>query len=985
MTEKKKPKNKKRNANIVRIFAGIVASIVVLAIIGTSIAGYYVFSVLQTAPTLNIKDFASVESSQIFDKDGVLIADIGEELRTNVTYADLPQVVIDAFISIEDSRYFVHNGFDLPRFTMAAIKNLQASVKTGSISFEQGGSTFTMQLIKNTYFTTKTTLAEKSVPRKLKEIYLALQLDQEISKKRVLELYLNKINFGASTTRGIQNAARFYFGKDVTEINLNEAAFLAGVINGPAIYSPFGQYGNITDATKRRNEVLNLMVTHGYITQDEATVAKSVKLEDLFASGAKKIQGSPYQAYIDAVITEVETLTGLDPYTSPMKIYTSMDRELQDVVEKIQNGTTKLKWPNEIIQTAIVSMNNKTGEITALGGGRFYNGERLFNRATSMKKQPGSSLKPVMPYALAFEYLGYSTQQVILDEPYNYRGTDVIVTNFDEKYNGEVTLSTAIARSLNIPSLKTLQAVIDKIGSKKVIAYLNSVGFTQVTSKNFDIGYAIGGSSFEVTPVQEAGAHAAIVNGGNYIQPHTITRVEFKDGSEPLIPAYASTKVISADAAYLSTNMMNYNVVGPYYNYMQILKRPYEVYAKTGTSDWGDKGVPYGIPKGAIKDRWMVASTSQFTTAVWVGYDKAVKGQTSYINSTVGNMNIPGNINSLILNELYRVRPKPASVKQPAGVTSITHVLGVYPYVAPIANMNPKLIVTALIKKDFAQLGTLVAPVLSNPTSFTQSNVDSGSKKQFTFTLNPYPTPESLVVAPPTLKMSLTVGGHTVSATGVRLYDPSWIFGAVKYKVRISIDGTFIAEYAQGTNVFTVPLDVAPGSTVHACGFFGYDISNITSTEICTDTVVSDVQVSVPNNFTGRSYDIFRNWLSSKGKTNQTVFYDLAGAVKSNIGNVKSIDPAIEGTTMTMSALIATNLKVTIYDDRVNPYNLFVGKSIANARTSQLCGLIDCVFNPDIAAGSITQVKVGGVTVANTDTYLVSELANGGITLVTTP
>lgn len=985
MTEKKKLKSKKRRTNIVRILAGIVASIVVLAIIGTSIAGYYVFSVLQTAPTLNIKDFESVESSQIFDKDGVLIADIGEELRTNVTYAELPQVVIDAFVSIEDSRYFVHNGFDLPRFTKAAIENVLASLKTGQISFEQGGSTFTMQLIKNTYFTTKTTLAEKSVPRKLKEIYLALQLDQEISKKRVLELYLNKINFGASTTRGIQNAARFYFGKDVTELNLGEAAFLAGVINAPAIFSPFGQYGNIEKATNRRNEVLNLMAYHGYITTEEATVAKSIKLEDLFASGTKKVEGSPYQAYIDAVITEVQDLTGLDPYTTPMKIYTSMDRELQDVVEKIQNGQTKLKWPNEIIQTAIVSMNNKTGEIIALGGGRFYNGERLFNRATSMKKQPGSSLKPVLSYALAFEYLGYSTQQVILDEPYNYRGTNIIVANFDEKYNGEVTLNAAIARSLNIPALKTLQAVIDKIGSKKVIAYLNSVGFTQVTSKNFDIGYAIGGSSFEITPVQEAGAHAAIINGGNYIQPHTVDRIEFKDGSEPLVPAYASTKVISADAAYLSTNMMEYDVTGPYQNYMQILKRPFQVYAKTGTSDWGDKGVQYGIPKGAVKDRWMVASTSQFTTAVWVGYDKAIKGQANYITNAVSRSNLPGNIQSIIMTELYRARPKPASVKQPAGVTSITHVLGVYPYVAPIANMNPKLIVTALIKKDFAQLGTLVAPVLSNPTSFTSTNVDSGTKKQFTFTLNPYPTPASLVVAPPTLNMSLTVGGRTVSAVGTRLYDPSWIFGAVKYKVRVTIDGTFIAEYAQATNVFTVPLDVAPGSTVHACGFFGYDLSTLTSTEMCQDTVVSDVQINVPSNFTGKSYDTFRNWLSSKGKTDQTVQYSLTGAVKSDIGNVKSIDPAIEGTTMTLSALIATNLTVTVYDDRVNLYNLFVNKSIANAKTSQLCGLITCDFQPNSVAGTVTQVKVGGVTVSNTDTYLVSELANGGIILITTP
>ncbi|TFG81229.1 MAG: hypothetical protein E4G74_04505, partial [Erysipelotrichales bacterium] len=664
----------------------------------------------------------------------------------------------------------------------------------------------------------------------------------------------------------------------------------------------------------------------------------------------------------------------------------SMDRDLQEVMEKIQNGETKLKWPNDIIQNAIVTLNNKTGEIIAMGGGRFYSGERLFNRATSMKNQPGSSLKPVLSYGLAFEYLVYSTKQVILDEPYNYRGTKIIVANFDGKYNGEVTLDAAIARSLNIPALKTLQEVIDKIGVKKVIAYLNSVGFTQVNSSNFDLGYAIGGSTFEITPVQEAGAHAMLINGGNYIQPHTVNRIEFKDGSEPLVPTYASTKVLSEDAAYLSTNMMEYDVTGPYYNYMQILKRPYQVYAKTGTSDWGDDGLQYGIPSGSVKDRWMVASTSQFTTAVWVGYDKAIKGQANYITKAVSNMNLPGNVNSLILNELYRVRPKPAAVKRPSGVTSITHVLGIFPYVEPIAGMNPNLVVTALIKKDFAQLGTLVAPTLSNPTSFTESNVDSGTKKKFTFTLSPYPTPESLVVAPPTLSMSLTVGGKTINAVGTRLYDPSWIFGAVKYKVRVTVDGTFVAEYAQSTNVFTVELDVSPGSTVRACGYFGYELSTLASTEICKDTVVSDVSINVPNNFTGNSYDPFRNWLSGYGKIDQNVTYSLNGATNANLGKIKSIDPAIEGTTMTLSALIATNLKVTVFDDRVNLFNIFVGKSDAFAKAHQICSLITCNFLPNATtSGTVTQVKVAGSIATKQDTYLWSELKTDGITLTVTP
>ncbi len=965
MTEKKKTKTRKKG-RILRVLATIVSVGVALAIVGTSVFGYYVYSVLETAPTLNIEDFESPESSQIFDSKGVLIADIGAELRENITYADLPQVVIDAFISIEDSRYFVHNGFDLPRFTKAAMTNLITSLKTGDISFDQGGSTFTMQLVKNTYLS-----AEKSIPRKLKEIYLALQLDTQISKKRVLELYLNMINFGAGTTRGIANAAKYYFGKDVNALNLSEAAYLAGVINAPGMISPF-LYGDIEVATTRRNEVLDLMVRHGYISKEECDAAKAIHLENLFAGGNTKEVGSPYQAYIDAVIDEVEKLTGLDPYATPMMIYTSMDREIQEYVEKIQNGETSLKWPLENLQTAIVSLNNKTGEIVALGGGRFYEGERMFNRATSMYKQPGSSLKPVLSYALAFEYLGYSTKHVILDEPYNYRGTNFIVANFDDKYNGEVTVDTAIARSLNIPALKTLQAVVDQIGSKKVIQYLNSIGFDQVNSGNFDIGYAIGGSSFEITPVQEAGAHAAIINGGNYIKPHTVTRIEFKDGSEPLVPTYASTKVISQEAAYLSTSMMEYDVTGPYANYMQILKRSYPVYAKTGTTDWGTNGVEYGIPKGAAKDRWMVASTSEFTTAVWIGFDKAVKGETSYFTTAVSRMNLPGNVNSLMLNALYKTRSKPAAVKRPSGVVGITHVLGVYPYVSPVANMNPSLVVNALIKKDFASLGTLVAPSLSNPTSFTATSVKNNSIERFTFTISPYPQPELLSIAPPTLNMSLTVGGKTVSATGKRLYDPSWIFGAVQYKVRVSVNGNVIGDYAQSTNTFNLDLSLKRGDVVSACGYYGYSLTSITSNEICKELTVEDVNVTVPTTFTGGNYTTFDNWLNSYGINDQNVSYILpAGTTTGQLGTIGSISPAIEGQTMKLKQLEDTDINVNVIDKRVNLFTEFVGKTIEQAKANPIYNLIRCKSTGN---GTITQVNVSDKAVTIEDTYLLSSI-----------
>ena len=334
-----------------------------------------------------------------------------------------------------------------------------------------------------------------------------------------------------------------------------------------------------------------------------------------------------------------------------------------------------------IIQTAIITMNNKTGEIIGIGGGRFYNGERLLNRAIDMRRQPGSSVKTFLTYPLAFEHLGWSTQHMLEDKPIQYVGTDVIIKNFDNVYRGDVLVPQAIGSSLNIPAIQTLQSVVDTVGARKVVSYLNSIGFTQTTTANFDIGYGIGGSSFEASPLQLAGAQASIVSGGTYIQPHTVTRIEFLDGKEPITPSYTSINSISAEAAYMTSAMLEQNVSGPYFNFMQLLKRNFPVYAKTGTSDWGNTGVEFGIPAGSAKDKWMLSSTSEFTTAVWVGYDKAVKDQISHMNQAQINMNLPGKVSNQVLNSLYQNRPNPSAVQRPRDVIDITHVVGVYPYV----------------------------------------------------------------------------------------------------------------------------------------------------------------------------------------------------------------------------------------------------------------------------------------------------------------
>ena len=961
----------------------VVSVFLVLAILVSSSGIAYIAVVISGAPTLDSNDFVMSDSSKLFDSDGNLITDVGYQIRENISYDDMPQVLIDAFVAIEDSRFFEHNGFDIPRFAKAMVENVL------SMSFAQGGSTFTMQLVKGTYFETEEATAVRSglagVNRKIKEIYVALQAEKVLSKKRILELYLNRINYGVpGNKRGVQTAAQYYFGKDVQDITLVEAAMLAGVINAPNAFNPMN---NLELAQKRINTVLDLMERHGYITEEELSLAKSVRIENLLVGNTKSSANNfPYQAFVDAAIQEVKELTGLDPVDVPMRIYTTMDRNTQETIEKVQNGEiTNVAWPNDIIQTAIVTMNNSTGEILGIGGGRFYNGERLLNRAINMKRQPGSSVKTFLTYPLAFEHLGWSTQHMLEDKPIQYVGLDVIVKNFDNNYRGDILVPAAIGNSLNIPAIQTLQSVVDTIGVKKVVSYLNSIGFSDVTSDKFDIGYAIGGSSFEASPLQLAGAQASIINGGNYIQPHTVTRIEFLDGKEPITPSYTSTNTLSAEAAYMTATMMEQNVSGPYFNFMQILKRNFSVYAKTGTSDWGNEGVKFGIPAGAAKDKWMLSSTSEFTTAVWVGYDKAVKDQVSYMNQSQINLNLPGKISNEVLNSLYSERSNPSSISRPAGVIDVTHVIGIYPYVSPNSSTNPALVVSGLIKSEYANLGTLSNPTIMTPSSFNREITSNGNSRTYKLTLNAYPDPKALVVAPNTKDYYLEVAGKVAQGTGQRLFDYSWLYGPIVYKAKINVDGT---EYKikSNSNVLTTTINANPNSTVTVCGYYGYDYVEVNSTELCKTDKMNELFLNIPN-FIGETTSVLTSWISANGLTaskfpiNEVEAKDVSEI--NLVGKIVKIDPADNNnTTIDITSKDSLTFNVFVIKDKeILSTDFTNAESLPTYCTTyaNLCKLA----TGQKTTGPITKLEVDGIVYTGSK-YLSEIYAAGGITYYTT-
>ena len=887
---KKKPAAKKktvkrRKINAKNMATIIVSIIVVLGLIGGSAGMVVLGSMLKDAPKIDINNFESKESTQILDKDGNLIQDIGQQIRTNVSYDDMPSSLIDAFVAVEDSRYFEHNGFDLPRFTKAFLTNLK------TLSFSQGGSTFTMQLVKNTYFTNDETgeMAARSklagVKRKVQEIFLAMQLEDQTNKKRIFELYLNKLNFGGSgNIRGVQKAAEYYFGKDVSELTLSESAMLAGVINAPNAYNPFK---NLDYATDRRNTVLNLMQRHGYITKQEAELAKSIKVEDqLVDSSANKGStdgGTQYQSYVDAVIAETKELTGMDPTVVPMKIYTSMDPQVQAQIDDIQAGKTDVQFPDELMEIAIVSMNNQTGEIVGIGGGRNYagGGSLLLNHATDQFKQPGSAVKPFLSYALAFENLGWSTSHTVTDSPFNYAGTTKVVKNFNGRYYGDIPLEYAVGNSLNTPALKTLQQVIDAIGSKKVVQYLQNLGFSRVTQDEFNVGYAIGGSTYEASAVEMAGAHATMINGGSYIKPHTITKIEFKDGTSPVVPDYSGTQVISAESAYLASHLM-----------------------------YQADGLKFNIPQGAAKDKWMIASSSKYTNAVWVGYEKGVKDKDTYFDSKKSKLNIPGNISKLMLDVLHEGEENPPAISQPDGVTSITHIKGLYPYTAVLEGMDGSFVTTGLIKKEFNKLADPLQASVQDIGTFDASLSAEGNLH---LTWGDYPDPSKLTVAPNTTNLGIEVGGKWYDAPNCAVaFDWTWVYGPIRYKAQVSIQD-FSIDVTSEQASFDQQIDVKPGDKLNVCGYYAYENMNYRSNEICKEIQVEDkeIQLAVPSDKATKAE--IESWANTNGVT--VSFTEVADEAKKGTNEILSNGTKVNGTTMTFmqSTIGQARFAVTLY------------------------------------------------------------------------
>ncbi|MCI9110771.1 MAG: hypothetical protein HFH47_03035 [Bacilli bacterium] len=610
-SKKQKSSNKKKTGKI--ILLGLLSFFILCLIIAIVFFIYIAVSADKFSPD----KLYTKEASILYDTDGKAFAHLGSEMREKIKYNETSEELINAIVATEDSRFFQHNGFDLPRF-------LKASFGQALGQNAGGASTLTMQVSKN-QLTSTASQGFAGIKRKFTDIYSSIfQIESNYSKEQIFEFYINSYYLG-SGAYGVQQAAKTYFNKDAKDLNLSEAAMIAGLFQSPVAYDP-----NINpDKTEqRRLTVLKLMKRHGYINDEEYNLAKKMTVDKIVIKDrSAHTNTADYQGFIDTVAVEVKEKTGYDPYSYSMKIYTTMNREKQDEVNKIMNGED-FKWENDKVDAGAVVLKTETGAIVAVAAGRNSSGAKSFNKATMMKQQIGSTAKPLFDYGPAIEYLGWNTYHPIIDEKYSYSdGTEI--NNWDGKYKGIITIRDALVDSRNIPALKTFQSV----KNSDVKNFVTKLGLSPEVASNGKLheAHAIGGYTGE-SPLTVAAAYAAFGNNGYYVEPHSFTKVEFDKNDKTFTLDAKKTKVMGKDTAYMVTNMLidtAKNALGKYNNINGA-----EYAAKTGTTNFDEKTMKARrLSNNAVKDLWVAGYNPEYSIAVWYGYDSISAGTNRFGSS----------------------------------------------------------------------------------------------------------------------------------------------------------------------------------------------------------------------------------------------------------------------------------------------------------------------------------------------------------------
>lgn len=645
-------KYSQNNASKIKTRKKVIIKRVIISIIAIIILGFGIWFGVSSYKWKNlVTDMFVNENSVVKDTDGNIIATLGSERKKEkISFSEMPDNLKNAYVAIEDERFYSHHGVDIKRTGSAILSYI---FNFGSSSF--GGSTITQQLVKN--LTGDNT---DSVIRKVKEWGKAYELEWYFSKDEILELYLNVIYVGPNIY-GVQTGAKYYFGKDATDLSLAECAFLAGINNAPNSYNPFGDTDNSEKIENRTKTVLSKMLELEYINQEEySSAVEEVENGLNFKEGSIESEDGIYSYHTDALINEIISDISEEKnittdfatnyiYLSGLTINSTQNSNIQNVTEKeFQKKTYQVVSENgtDTSQSAMVIIDQSNGQvISCVGGLGEKDTARGLNRATQSVRQTGSAIKPLAVLAPALDKkiitpasIYDDTQKVFEDNysPENYDG-----------YLGEITVRRALESSQNIPFVE----IMEELKPKNSIKYLEKMGISTLTDKDNNLSLALGGLEKGISPLEMTSAYATIANGGTYIEPTFYTTIVNRLGKTVLESNPKEKRVISQNVAYVLSELLTQPVQGANGTATYCSISGMDVAAKTGTTDEN-------------YDRWLCGFTPYYTAVTWFGYDQ---NETVYYN----NQNPAGLIWANVMKSIHS-NLEGKRFEKPSGVTEAT-------------------------------------------------------------------------------------------------------------------------------------------------------------------------------------------------------------------------------------------------------------------------------------------------------------------------
>lgn len=600
-----------------------------ISMILLTIGGYYLL-LMGGKNVVDKKLLVLDQASQIETTDGEVLTKLYRQNRTVVSIDEIPQHVEKAFIAIEDTRFYEHSGIDLKAIARALYRDIIAMKKV------EGGSTITQQLSKNLFLTN-----DKTWTRKIKEIMAALYLEKEVSKERILQYYLNTIYFG-NGIYGVEAASQYFFNKPIEELTMSEGALLAALPKAPNFYDPVEHPER---AKQRRNLVLNRMHETGMVSTEEVVQLQRKTLGIERGNPEKK----PWMnSYIDLVIEEAKELYELSEeelYQGGFRIVVGVDQMIQETSYKALQNDDYFPGSTQGVEGVFLLMDEETGRIVAAHGGRDYQRGDL-NRV-HVNQQPGSVMKPLVVYGPALDLPNYQPYSVLEDQKRSYG--EYQPENYDNQYEGQVSLYKALQQSKNAPAVWLLNQVGIDYGKD----YLEKVGMN-LTENGLSI--ALGGLKEGVTPLDMVRSYRAFIHEGEIIEPHTIVNIYNQDGELVSHHEDETRQIFQPQTAWDMTRMLESVVEdgtarsGSY---------PKALAGKTGSTQ-------HPMVGGKTNDAWFVGYTPDYVGAVWMGYDKIDKDH--YLN---GGSAYPTRLMKDVLSNMDKQRDLQASFVKPEGVEDV--------------------------------------------------------------------------------------------------------------------------------------------------------------------------------------------------------------------------------------------------------------------------------------------------------------------------